>query len=368
MILLLTTLFLIVIAFLVIRLYPSFGAAPKEERLSRIQQSPNYSNGQFQNPVKTKMQIDDVPFFKLIKEFLSNNENRIPQSPIAVLPIEKSSFHQDPSEVSICWLGHSTLLIKIDGKLILTDPVFSQRVSPFSFLGTKAFAYSENYSLEDLPEVDLVLISHDHYDHLDYQTIKKLSNKKVPFLTALGVGAHLERWGIAPERITELDWGETFWLTNQVSLTATPARHFSGRGLTNRFSTLWASWVISGSSKRLFFGADSGYFPGFKTLGGKYGPFDIAMLECGQYSPYWPFIHMSPEETLQAAADLKAQAVLPIHWAKYKLSIHPWTEPVERLLAASNQQQTTIATPSIGEIFTLDDTLPQKRWWAKEIN
>ncbi|MGQ7868548.1 MBL fold metallo-hydrolase [Sunxiuqinia sp. sy24] len=360
-----TILSLAMLSFLVIRFHHPLGAPPKGERLIRIQQSPNYANGKFQNPVKTKMQIDDVPIFKLMKEFLSTKENRVPESPLKTQAVEKSKFRQDSSEVVICWLGHSTLLIEIEGQLILADPVFSERVSPFQFLGTKAFPYSESYSIANLPQVDLVLISHDHYDHLDYQTIKQLKHKNVPFVTAVGVGAHLERWGISPDRITELDWGEAFQLTNRVSLTATPARHFSGRGLTNRFSTLWASWVISGSNKRLFFGADSGYYPGFKAIGEKYGPFDIAMLECGQYSQYWPFIHMLPEETLQAAADLQAKAVLPIHWGKYKLSIHPWTEPIERLLAADNDQDIAITTPQIGEVFPLKHSLPQERWWKK---
>ena len=365
MILTLIILALVILSFLVIRFYPSFGATPKGKRLSRIQQSPNYKNGKFQNPIETAMQADNLPFFKLMSEFLSSKGNRVPDKPIQVNPIEKAAFHHQNKAVQVCWLGHSTLLIEIDGKVILTDPVFSQRVSPFQLIGTKAFPYSENYSLESLPEIDLVLISHDHYDHLDYQTISKLQNKQVPFVTALGVGAHLEHWGISPERITELDWWGNFQFTNEITLTATPARHFSGRGLTNRFSTLWASWVIAGSENRLFFGADSGYFPGFKTIGDQYGPFDLVMLECGQYSQYWPFIHMTPEETFQAANALKAKNLLPIHWGKYKLSIHPWTEPIDRLLTAQNNSGIRITTPAIGQSFKLNAPLPTDKWWSE---
>lgn len=355
---------IIVITVLLIRYYPPFGARPKGERLARIQRSPHYKNGKFQNPVETKIQVDDIPFLKVMKEFLSSKGGRTPEDTIEVKSIDKSVFRQAEDEVKICWLGHSTLLIEIDGKVILTDPVFSQRVSPFQFIGTKAFPYSENYTIKSLPEIDLILISHDHYDHLDYQTISKLKNTEVPFVTTLGVGAHLEQWGIQPERITELDWWESYQFTNKIKLTATPARHFSGRGITNRLSTLWASWVISGSKSRLFFGADSGYYGGFKEIGEKYGPFDLVMLECGQYSQYWPYIHMTPEETFRAASDLGAKVLLPIHWGKYKLSIHPWKEPVERLLTATqNERSIAIATPMIGKIFELGSTLPDKRWW-----
>jgi L-ascorbate metabolism protein UlaG (beta-lactamase superfamily) len=353
----------ILAGYLVIRFNPAFGAAAGGKRMERILKSPNFKDGKFQNPVETKMQTDDMPFFKVMKEFIFAKGDRVPAGTINVEAIDLSQFRQAAQDVKICWLGHSAFLIEIDGKIILTDPVFSKRVSPFSFFGTKSFIYSENYTLDNLPPIDLVLISHDHYDHLDYQTIKKLRNSQVPFVTALGVGAHLEHWGISPERITELDWWEDYQLSEKIKLTATPARHFSGRGLADRFSTLWASWVIAGSQHRLFFGADSGYFPGFKTIGEKYGPFDLAMLECGQYSRYWPFIHLSPEETFQAANDLKAKSLLPIHWGKYKLSIHPWTEPVERLMIAAQGKELALATPKIGQVFGLKSPLPSGTWW-----
>lgn len=365
MVILALALFVILAGYFVIRFNPSFGASPSGERMERILKSPNFRDGKFQNPVETKMQTDDMPFFRVMKEFLFTKGDRIPADTIKVEAIDLSQFRKDGQDVKICWLGHSTFLIEIDGKIILTDPVFSKRVSPFSFVGTDAFIYSENYSLDNLPPIDLVLISHDHYDHLDYQTIKKLKDSQVPFVTALGVGAHLEYWGISPERITELDWWEDFQLSEKIKLTATPARHFSGRGLTDRFSTLWASWVIAGPQQRLFFGADSGYFPGFKTIGEKYGPFDLAMLECGQYSQYWPFIHMSPEETFAAANDLNAKSLMPIHWGKYKLSIHPWTEPVERLLSAAREKELTVTTPKIGQVFNLQSPLPKEMWWRE---
>ena len=365
MVVLALVLFVTLSGYLVIHFNPSFGAAANGKRMERISKSPNFKNGRFQNPVETKMQTDDMPFFKVMKEFLFTKGDRIPADTLKVKTIDLSQFGRGGQDVKICWLGHSTFLIEIDGKIILTDPIFSKRVSPFSFFGTESFPYSEKYTLEKLPRIDLVLISHDHYDHLDYQTIKKLKDSQVPFLTALGVGAHLEYWGISSERITELDWWEDYQLSGNIKLTATPARHFSGRGLTDRFSTLWASWVIAGPQHRLFFGADSGYFPGFKTIGEKYDPFDLAMLECGQYSQYWPFIHLSPEETFAAANDLNAKSLMPIHWGKYKLSIHPWTEPVERLLSASKENETFVTTPRIGQIFSLKQPLPNEKWWRE---
>ncbi|WP_053187905.1 MBL fold metallo-hydrolase [Sunxiuqinia dokdonensis] len=365
MILLTILIALAVLVVLIVRLNPSFGASPTGERMQRIQQSPNFKDGKFQNPVATAMQTEDMPFLRVMKEFLFTKGDRVPTTTIQTMPVDRAAFHQQTDGVKICWLGHSTVLIEMDGQVILTDPVFSQRVSPFSFVGTKAFPYSENYHWENLPKIDLVLLSHDHYDHLDYKTIRSLKDQDLPFVTALGVGAHLERWGIAPERITELDWWESFQFTENIRLTATPARHFSGRGLTNRFSTLWASWVITGPENRVFFGADSGYYPGFKTIGEQYGPFDLVMLECGQYSQYWPYIHMLPEEVIRAANDLGAQSLLPIHWGKYKLSIHPWTEPIERLLQAGNNRNLAIGTPQIGEVFDLDKSLPTPEWWKE---
>ncbi|WP_372773330.1 MBL fold metallo-hydrolase [Mangrovibacterium sp.] len=351
--------------FLAISLNPNFGGKLKGERLARAQQSPNFKDGKFQNPVETVMQTDDMPFFKILREFLFAKGDRVPSGLIPVVAVHPENFEQKVDNARVTWLGHSTLLIEINNKRILVDPVFGESVSPFSFLGTKAFEYSQNYSLNDLPQIDLVIISHDHYDHLDYSVINALKDREVPFVTALGVGAHLEYWGIQPERITELDWWESYDFDHSVHLTATPSRHFSGRGLTNRFSTLWASWVIDGGSEKLFFGADSGYYPGFKSIGEKFGPFDLVMLECGQYSQYWPLIHLAPEETYQVAVDLKAKALLPIHWAKYKLSIHPWKEPVERLLKAAVNDSLWIATPRIGESFQPKVRTPHSYWWRE---
>ncbi len=353
----------LLVIFLAIELNPSFGKKPQGARLARMEQSPNYRDGKFQNPVETVVQSDDIPFVKVMREILFEEGDRVPAGQIVVDPVHPEKFSTKTDAARITWFGHSTVFIEVAGKNILIDPVFSKRVSPFSFFGTKSFEYTQNYTLTDLPTPDLVLISHDHYDHLDYNVIKQLKDTNVPFVTALGVGSHLEYWGIASERITELDWWEGYEFADVLKFTAAPARHFTGRGLNNRFTTLWASWVIESSGERLFFGADSGYFPGFAEIGEKFGPFDLVMLECGQYSRYWPSIHMSPEETFQAAKDLNANTLMPIHWAKFKLSIHPWKEPVERLLKAAEQDSLPVVTPRIGQSFTINPELPVSRWW-----
>ncbi|MGQ8336688.1 MBL fold metallo-hydrolase [Sunxiuqinia sp. A32] len=356
---------LTLIIFLAIKLNPSFGGKAEGNRLLRMQQSPNYKDGKFQNPVETNVQTKDMPFFKVLNEFLFKNEGKVPEKPLPTLKYSEATDNSNKARIT--WLGHSTIILEIDGKRILTDPVFGKRISPYSFLGTKPFPYTNSYQLNDLPQIDLVLISHDHYDHLDYEVIKQLRNTQVTFVMPLGVGIHLEHWGIDASQINELDWWESYDFTDNLKFTATPARHFSGRGLNNRFSTLWASWVIESRStaERIFFGADSGYFPGYKEIGEKFESFDLVMLECGQYSPYWPYIHMAPEETLQAAKGLNAKTLLPIHWAKYKLSIHPWKEPVERLLKAADTDVPEITTPQIGQSFVIGEAYPKTRWWAE---
>lgn len=351
------------VIYLAIKLNPAFGKNPDGERLVRIENSPNYADGRFHNPVETDVQSDDVPFFKLMKLFFFPEGEVEPKQPIETYPLQANDFTALDRELKFCWLGHSTLLIEIDGVRILTDPVFSERTSPFSFLGSKKFKFTNDYSLKNLPKIDLVLLSHDHYDHLDYAVIKQLVGQSNHFVTALGVGSHLEFWGITKDRITELDWGESFSFNDSLKLTATPARHFTGRFVNNRFTTLWASWVIEGSQNKLFFGADSGYFDGFKTIGETYGPFDLAFLECGQYSQYWPLIHMAPEETYKAALDLQAQKMVPIHWAKFRLSIHPWKEPVERLLKAAAADSARVLSPRIGKPFSIDQDDLAERWW-----
>jgi len=345
------------------RIFPGFGGRPVRERLKRIKLSENYAGGVFQNPVETVLSF---PFFKVMCKLWEKDSARTPGAPVPVLKPDPTFIESSCHGITVTWLGHSSYLLGIEGKTVLVDPVFSQRVSPFRRMGAKQFPFSETIGVEDLPRIDVVLLTHDHYDHLDFETICKLRDRVPEFIMPLGVGAHLEAWGIDAGKITELDWWEQTGLLSGLNIQAVPARHFSGRGLFNRFSTLWAAFVIQTPRYSLFCGGDSGYFSGFAEIGRRLGPFDLAILECGQYSSYWPAIHMSPEETVQASVDLGASVLLPVHWAKFRLSIHPWKEPVERLLAEAERQKVSVVTPRIGETFSLAGALPRTPWWNFE--
>ena len=347
------------------RFAPQIGGVPSGETLERMKAAENFRFGKFQNAVPTKMNMKSGKMLKVMWEFMRGDDAREPKETINVTKFEKSNFEKlDISQIFLSWFGHSTVLIRVDGKTFLIDPVFSERASMFSFMGPKKFPYTDYMSPGQLPEVDAVLISHDHYDHLDYKVIRELRDKVNRFYVPLSVGAHLEKWGIAKDNITELNWWESADL-GEIKLVFTPARHFSGRGLNNRFSTLWGSWIIKGADQSIFFGGDSGYFPGFKEIGERFGPFDLTFLECGAYNENWSDIHMMPEETVQAHIDLKGKYLMPIHWGKFNLSLHPWKEPVERALIKGNELGVKIITPHIGSIVIIDDNIKTSPWWRE---
>jgi L-ascorbate metabolism protein UlaG (beta-lactamase superfamily) len=356
----LIVLFLIVGTIIIyFKLAPQAGGKAKGKRLERIIASPNFRNNFFQNPVITNT---DIPPRHVFMELFKKGIDRTPLKPIETVPIDVNSYiNTDKDEVIITWLGHSTLLIKTGGITILTDPVFSKRVSMISFFGPKKFDYTHDYKPEDLPPIDIVIISHDHYDHLDYKAIKTLKKTVKKFFMPLGVGSHFERWGVDPAKIVELDLWESVSY-EKLELTATPARHFSGRKLNDRFKTLWCGWVIKSEKKRIYFSGDSGYWDGFKKIGEQYGPFDFTMIECGQYSTYWPFIHMAPEESVLAAIDLNSKAAMPVHWGKFRLSLHSWYEPPTRFKIKAEWENFRIVIPKIGETFSLEN-LPTNDWW-----
>ena len=311
-------------------MFNSFGKLPSGKRLERIKKSPNYRNGSFQNLSPTQMLAEGASYPKMMREFFFGKG--VDRSPVKPLPSVKTNLKTlSIDEPSLVWFGHSSYLLIIEGKRILIDPVFSERASPWQFVGTKGYQYTNPYSIDDFPDIDLVIITHDHYDHLDYESILKLKSKAKHFCTALGVGAHLTAWGIDESKIIEFDWWEKKTALPGIELTATPARHFSGRGF-KRNQSLWTSFVLHTDHHHLFLGGDSGYDPAFKKIGEEFGPFDLAILECGQYNEQWPFIHMTPEQTVQAAIDLKAKILLPVHWGKFTLSLHPWYEPILAVL------------------------------------
>lgn len=345
------------------RFSPRIGSNPTGERLTRIQALPNYREGKLQNMVETDMNMPLRVLLKVLWETVRGADGREPKDTIPVVPFDKEAWAAVPAGMfAVAWFGHSSLLIKSGGTTFLVDPVFGERASTFSFAGPKRFAYAHHMSVDQLPHVDVVLLSHDHYDHLDHETILQLKDKR--FIAALGVGAHLEFWGVPASSITEKAWWERVSV-GDVALTLVPSRHFSGRGLGNRFSTLWGSWVIEASGKRIYFGADSGYSPTSKELGQHFGSFDLAMLECGAYNENWANIHMMPEEVAQAAVDLNARVLMPIHWAKFSLAMHTWKEPVERLTAKASELGVALLTPRIGRIVVDADLGASEPWWKE---
>jgi L-ascorbate metabolism protein UlaG (beta-lactamase superfamily)/uncharacterized protein YxeA len=331
---------------------PVFGAKAKYINKEKLEASPNYKNRKFQNLEETIMMTSEGSRGKAIKKFIKGVENDRPDEALETVAFKKEEFIKNDSGIVYSWFGHSTVLININGKIIITDPVFTKAASPVPFIN-KSFDYENEYFVDILPELDVVLISHDHYDHLDYKTILKINSKTKKFIVPLGVDAHLLRWGIPAEKIEVADWGDSIKFSSDLTFTSTPARHFSGRGNRDRDKTLWCSWVIDSGAQKVFFGGDSGYGKHFKEIGENHGPFDITFIECGQYNENWAQIHAMPEQTVQAHIDLKGKTLLPIHWSKFRLSIHSWTEPIERAKAASLENNVDIQSPKIGEIIQL---------------
>ncbi|MGK5729174.1 MBL fold metallo-hydrolase [Streptomyces sp. URMC 124] len=346
----------------------AFGADPSGERMARIRRSPNFVDGVFTNPVGAE-RTPSAAMLKFLPTYF-RAEQRARRAPAGTVPVHPTTVADlavpAASGLRLTWMGHSSVLAEIDGARVLFDPVWSERCSPFAFAGPKRL-HPVPVPLRETGPVDAVVISHDHYDHLDMATVRALSRGTgAHFVVPLGVGAHLEHWGVPAGRITELDWHESA-LVAGLSFTATPARHFCGRALRNTQHTLWASWVVAGSAHRIFHSGDTGYFPGFADIGAQYGPFDATMIQIGAYSEFWPDIHMTPDEGMQAHADLQGDAahgvMLPIHWGTFNLAPHPWDEPAEGSVTAAERHGARIAVPRPGQPFEPVDGLPDDPWW-----
>ena len=336
-----------------------FGKNPSGKRLERIEKSPNYKNGSFQNLSHTEVLREGASYLGMMKDMLTRPKTVEPPQPLPSVKTDLINLKAD--KPTIVWFGHSSYLIKSANITILVDPVFSGNASPVSFFG-KAFPGADVYKPDDFPELDVLVLTHDHYDHLDYKTIVQLQPKVKKFCVALGVGEHLEHWGISPDKIVELDWWESHSFSPTTELITAPARHFSGRGFT-RGKSLWASYILKLDGYTIYIGGDSGYDSHFKTIGEKYGPFDLVLLESGQYGVNWPNIHMKPEETVQAAKDLKAKTLMPVHWAKFVLALHEWNEPIKWVTKSASEQGMPITTPKIGEPIIIDSLYPNQQWW-----
>ncbi len=350
-----TVILCVVVSVLFVLYAPVFGGSQSMESLQRINNSRNFVEGKFANQMATSVSTRSPDRKSSIMDWVFQQDDKNPTKPLPSRLFNSSRL----TEGKFAWLGHSTLLMKTNSVVMMTDPVF-HRASPVPVIGNP-FPVQHPISINDLPAVDAVIISHDHYDHLDHQAIRILSKRVDHFFVPLGVRAHLERWGVDSRNITELDWYESE-VYRGVRLTLAPARHFSGRGLWDRDSTLWGSWIISSDSLNVYFSGDSGYSDTFKIIGQRYGPFDIAFLENGAYNLDWAQIHLMPEETVQASIDLKARLLFPIHWSKFDLALHPWDEPAIRLTREATIRNVTVASPLIGEVFDVRN-YPETRWW-----
>lgn len=342
--------------------HPKFGKIPSGKRLERIMKSPHYKDGKFINLNKTPQIADDTSLPEMMFRFLfAKRENAKPQNKFNFAKTDLKNLN--PDENIFIWMGHSSYYMQIDGKKILVDPVLSGNASPVSFT-TKAFAGTDLYTTDDIPELDYLIISHDHYDHLDYETVKKLNPKVKQVITGLGTGAHLEHWNYDPKKIIELDWGEKFYLGNGFTVYCETARHFSGRGF-KRDQSLWASFVFETPNQRIYIGGDSGYDNHFKKIGAKYGSFDLAILENGQYNKDWRYIHFMPGENINAMKELNAKRMIPVHNSKFSLAFHSWDEPLKKMMEL-NTENARIITPKMGEKVPYeDDTKVYERWWEK---
>lgn len=357
---------ILIIAYLLfVNFYPSFGGDISKEKQKEYEKSRNYKDGKFVNQKDVPKDLSFGETVKLAYAFFTTKvPNGRPKQNLEVEKLDSLDVADYKGSSRLIWYGHSAFLLQMDGKNILIDPMFGEVAAPHPLLGENRFNREMPLAIEQLPKIDAVLISHDHYDHLDYKSIIKLKNKVEIFYVPLGVGVHLEKWGIKKESVVELDWWQEVNYKG-LQFACTPAQHFSGRKFGGNQTTLWSSWVIISATDRLFFSGDSGYGNHFKEIGKKYGPFDFAMMECGQYNTRWPDIHMFPEETAQAGLDVNAKAVMPIHWGAFKLALHSWIDPIERVTQKADELGLQLVAPQIGEVISLNklDQRVSDKWW-----
>jgi L-ascorbate metabolism protein UlaG (beta-lactamase superfamily) len=340
----------------------SFGGRVTGARLERARHSPQFADGRFRNTERRALKR--TSYREMARRQFFGDEQRQPLAPVPVVRRSARDYATPPpSGLRATWIGWASVLVEIDGRVILTDPVWSERCSPSTLVGPKRF-HAPPIALDELPHVDVVVISHDHYDHLDMPTVRALATRGTHFAVPLGIGAHLERWHVPPAQIHELDWNESASI-NGLTFTATPARHYSGRNPRHPNETLWSSWVIAGPRHRVFFSGDSGYSQHFAEIGSKHGPIDLTLIKIGASDPTWEEIHMTPEDAIRTHQDVRGRVLLPIHWATFNLGFHAWRDPPDRALAAANKAGVNIVIPRPGELVEPQAArLPQQLWWA----
>ena len=335
------------------------GAKATGARAARIAASPQFADGKFRNTVPATM-ISAVTIPSVLAATLHNRDRRRPHLPI---PVVTPATGGDPNGLYVTWYGHSSALIEIEGRRVLVDPVWGERCSPSRLVGPKRL-HEPPVALRELPPIDAVLISHDHYDHLDMETIQNLVDlQAAPFLVPLGVGAHMEKWGVPASRLIELDWDERATVAG-IEFIATAARHFSGRGFT-RDETLWSSWVIAGPNRKAFYSGDTGYFDGFAQIGAEHGPFDVTLVQIGAYGDAWPDIHMLPEDGVATHVDVNGGLMVPVHWCTFNLALHDWAEPADRVWREAKARDVSLAVPRPGERVDVDNPPAVDGWWQQ---
>jgi L-ascorbate metabolism protein UlaG (beta-lactamase superfamily) len=350
-------LFAIVLLLVLADAWQGLGHRATGARRARMEQSPQWKDGAFENPAPIVNH-----FGPMVSGVLHASPDSAPSAPVDVQQVDPALLATPPSSgLRLTWFGHAAMLIELDGHRFLTDPVWSDRVSPLTWVGPKRY-YPPLIPLESLGKLDAVLISHDHYDHLDHRTIIAMKDWDTKFIVPLGVGAHLEYWGIAPEKIIEVDWWQHAKF-GALEVVSTPVRHASGRHVFDKDATLWSSYAVVGPQHRVYFSGDSGLFAELQDIGEKLGPFDVAMIEVGQYHRAWPDWHMGPEQAVTAHHLVNAKVFFPMHWGLLTLAYHAWTEPIERSVTAALKDASTIVTPKPGQSIEPDLALPTARWW-----
>ena len=347
---------------LFINIHPEFGSNPSSSQKKLYSTFYNYVEEEFKNDQSTPLFTEEMSTY----DFFKGHPNQEPSKDIVPKNIDTDSFiKNDLGQIKISWLGHSAFIMNINGSIILLDPMLGKYAAPVLMPTLKRYSSQIAFSVEGLDTIDVVVYSHDHYDHLDYPTIKRIKDKVGMFIVPHGVGNHLRGWGVREASITELNWGESININGE-DFICLPARHFSGRGPFNRNSTLWASWAIKSKYGKIYFSGDSGYGKHLKKIGDEHGPFDITLIDCGQYNKAWRYSHMFPEQSILAAKDLRGDYLIPIHWGAFTLSTHSWTEPPETVLDRSSKMDQKIILPQIGQVVVLkQENYEIKKWWEE---
>lgn len=340
-----------------------FGGKLTNERITAYKKSPNWKNGSFKNLERTTMDITLPKLPGLLYKQLFDKEGREPENPLPILPLDKEAFLAPSDKAKMIWYGHSVVLLRLNNKTILIDPMLGPNASPIAPFGVNRFSENTLDLIDTFPDIDLMLMTHDHYDHVDLASFEKLKSKVKKYFVSLGTARHYQDWGVSTELITEFDWWDSADFEG-IKIHLTPTRHFAGRGATNRAKSFWGGWTLKTENENIYFSGDGGYGDHFKKVGERLGPFDFGFMECGQYNKLWHQIHLYPEESVQAAKDAGVAKIMPVHWAGFALAMHPWKEPIERFVTEAQKTKQMYTTPKLGELFTVEES-GKHNWWQQ---